>query len=66
MNIPNGTVVNPEDRRARVVDAAYYRYTLRGYEPGRDLEDWLWAEREVDAELLEGCICPSSARPRGS
>lgn len=35
-------------RRARIAIAAYYRAERRGFAPGREIEDWLEAEREVD------------------
>jgi hypothetical protein len=35
-------------RRARIAIAAYYRAERRGFTPGRELDDWLEAEREVD------------------
>lgn len=35
-------------RRARIAIAAYYRAERRGFAPGRELEDWLEAERELD------------------
>jgi hypothetical protein len=38
-----------EDRARRVAEAAYYRAEKRGFAPGWELEDWLAAEREIDA-----------------
>jgi hypothetical protein len=35
-------------RHARIALAAYLRAEARGFEPGRELDDWLDAEREVD------------------
>lgn len=35
-------------RRARIAIAAYYRAERRGFAPGREIEDWLEAERELD------------------
>lgn len=35
-------------RHARISLTAYLRSEARGFEPGRELEDWLEAEREVD------------------
>ncbi len=43
--------VSPGDRAQMVALAAYYRAERRGFEPGRELEDWLEAEAEVDAAL---------------
>lgn len=37
-------------REARIERAAYQRAERRGFEPGYDLDDWLNAEREIDAE----------------
>ena len=31
--------------------AAYYRAERRGFAPGGELEDWLAAESEIDAQL---------------
>jgi len=30
---------------------AYYKAEARGYEPGHEIQDWLDAEAEVDAEI---------------
>lgn len=46
-------VVAPEERRAMIAEAAYFRAQARGFEPGREIEDWLAAEKEIDAALLE-------------
>lgn len=35
-------------RHARIAIAAYYRAERRGFAPGREIDDWLEAEREVD------------------
>jgi len=35
-------------RHVRIALAAYLRAEARGFEPGRELDDWLEAEREVD------------------
>ena len=58
---PNGLLADYEDRRQRIAHAAYCRYTLRGCESGRELEDWLCAEQEADAELVSGGIVPTRA-----
>ena len=42
-----------ENREARIAERAYWRAERRGFEPGRELEDWLHAEREVDGNLQE-------------
>jgi hypothetical protein len=39
-----------ESREARIAEAAYWRAEQRGFESGHELDDWLAAERQVDAE----------------
>jgi hypothetical protein len=46
--------VDPQQRSALIAKAAYLRALDRGFAPGHELEDWLAAEVEVDAELLRG------------
>jgi len=41
--------LTPAERHRRICDLAYRRAELRGFEPGHEQEDWLEAEREVDA-----------------
>ncbi|HEY8506795.1 MAG TPA: DUF2934 domain-containing protein [Steroidobacteraceae bacterium] len=43
--------ITPEMRRAMIAEAAYLRAERRGFAPGGEVEDWLAAEREVDALL---------------
>lgn len=44
-----------EDERHRMIaEAAYFRAAGRGFAPGGELEDWLAAQREVDALLAAG------------
>jgi hypothetical protein len=38
-----------DDRQQEIERRAYLRYLDRGREPGAELEDWLEAERQVDA-----------------
>lgn len=38
-------------REARVAVAAFYLAEARGFEPGRELDDWLMAERQIDEDL---------------
>lgn len=40
-----------EDRRRLIAEAAYLRAEQRNFAPGRELEDWLAAEIEIDALL---------------
>jgi len=37
-----------------IARAAYFRAMNRDFAPGHDVEDWLAAEAEVDAELFRG------------
>jgi hypothetical protein len=36
------------ERELRIREAAYFNAMQRGFAPGRELEDWLTAERVVD------------------
>ena len=45
--------VGPEHRTALIAEAAYFRAEKRGFVPGHETEDWLAAEAEVDATLLQ-------------
>jgi hypothetical protein len=39
--------VSNEETRRQIAEAAYFRAQERGFEPGRELEDWVEAESEV-------------------
>jgi Protein of unknown function (DUF2934) len=41
--------LSPEDRRELVRQTAYFLSECRGFDPSRDIENWLEAERQVDA-----------------
>jgi Protein of unknown function (DUF2934) len=43
--------VTPEQRWMMVCEAAYYIAEHRGFEAGHDVDDWLAAERQIDAAL---------------
>lgn len=45
--------VDPESRTALIARAAYFRAERRGFVPGHEVDDWLAAEAEVDARLLQ-------------
>ena len=49
--------VTAEARRQLIAESAYLRAERRGFAPGREAEDWLAAEAEVDA-LLKGESSP--------
>ena len=35
-----------KDRASRIAESAFYKAEARGFEPGREMEDWLEAEAE--------------------
>ncbi len=37
--------------RAMIAEAAYFRALERGFAPGRELEDWIAAETEINARI---------------
>ena len=41
--------LTPAERHRRISDLAYRRAEQRGFAPGNEVDDWLEAEREVDA-----------------
>jgi hypothetical protein len=43
--------VSAEARRAMIAERAYLRAERRGFAPGREAEDWLAAESEIDSLL---------------
>ena len=54
--LPTGLIPLDEataERLKRIAEAAYRRAQQRNFAPGHDLEDWLEAEREVDALLKQ-------------
>ena len=46
--------VSPEQRRCYVEVAAYFIAERHGFTPGRDAEDWIAAEAEIDRMIAEG------------
>lgn len=47
--VPPVTAPGEPVSKAMIAEAAYYRAEKRGFEPGKELEDWLEAEKEIDA-----------------
>jgi hypothetical protein len=47
-------LAGPGVRHGIIAQAAYFCAQRRGFEPGRELDDWLAAEAEVDAMLAVG------------
>ena len=43
----------PEERRARIAEAAYFRAERRGFAVGHEVEDWLAAEQDIERALPE-------------
>ena len=41
---------DPETRHGRISQAAYHLAQQRGFTPGKELEDWLTAERDIDQQ----------------
>jgi hypothetical protein len=48
---PGSREARPETRIERIARRAHEIYEARGGEHGKALEDWLQAEREIDAEM---------------
>ena len=46
--------VHQKARQELIAEAAYLRAASRGFAPGHDLDDWLAAEKMVDACLAGG------------
>jgi hypothetical protein len=53
-----------DDRQRRVEMAAYFRAERRGFEPGRELEDWFAAEAEIEAQIVPAPRKKPARRPR--
>jgi hypothetical protein len=47
----HSAVITEKERLRRIREAAYFRAELRGFQPGREAEDWSAAEWQVDAEI---------------
>jgi Protein of unknown function (DUF2934) len=45
------TVVDPENRRRLIAAEAYFFAERRGFTGGKEVEDWVAAERLVDSRL---------------
>jgi len=57
------------DLGALTAERAYYKAERRGFAPGHELEDWLAAEREVEALLAQmppEAVAPTLAEPPAS
>ena len=58
-----GGAVTPQARWQRTAIAAFYRAQARGFLPGWELEDWLEAERYVDAADAAAGATPDTQQP---
>ena len=43
----SGNAINFTDHDAKIAELAYYKAESGGFEPGRELDDWLDAEQEL-------------------
>jgi hypothetical protein len=43
--------IDAAEREARIAVAAFHLAEARGFEPGRELDDWLRAELQIDEDL---------------
>lgn len=50
----NDAMLAPMACAQTIAVAAYYLAEQRGFSPGRELEDWLRAEEEVESRLRSG------------
>ncbi|MEO7205481.1 MAG: DUF2934 domain-containing protein [Steroidobacteraceae bacterium] len=53
-----GSPINADVRRRKIIESAYFHAERRGFEPGHETEDWLRAENEVDSEIIFGVLPP--------
>ena len=47
--LPPATAPGEHERQSIIAEAAYYRAEKRGFAPGLEMEDWLAAEKEIEA-----------------
>lgn len=45
---------SPEQRQTMISEAAYFMAEHRGFESGHELQDWLFAENQIDAAISSG------------
>jgi Protein of unknown function (DUF2934) len=48
-SVPLAIFIFSSARHHMIAQNAYYRAERRGFQPGRELDDWLCAEHEVDS-----------------
>ncbi|MDH5300985.1 MAG: DUF2934 domain-containing protein [Gammaproteobacteria bacterium] len=49
----NINTLTQEERQQMIAETAYYIAEQHGFEPGRDQQNWLEAERQVDQMLSQ-------------
>jgi Protein of unknown function (DUF2934) len=54
-----------EPTQARIQQRAYELFEARGWEHGRDVEDWLEAEQQVRADVFENLLRAVAERGAG-
>jgi hypothetical protein len=52
VSIPTGPLIPASLRHDMIRDAAYFRAQARGFEPGKDVEDWLEAEQDIEEIIV--------------
>ncbi|MGD0960105.1 MAG: DUF2934 domain-containing protein [Methylomonas sp.] len=52
--------INPPCDDAKIAEIAYYKAESRGFEPGREFDDWLEAEQELMQNQESGNLSASS------
>jgi hypothetical protein len=50
-------------REARISEAAFFKAAARGFAPGHEWDDWLAAEKEIDAQSSGERSSGSALRP---
>jgi hypothetical protein len=51
-----GKTIDNETRYKMVAEAAYHLSEQQGFEPGRDMDNWLIAEQQIEAQLKKDKI----------
>ena len=57
------TLDDASERWQRTAVAAFYRAQARGFAPGGELDDWLWAERELNTPAGDAAVLPAVDEP---
>lgn len=60
-----GAIAEPDRRHSMIAEAAYYASERRGFAPGHEYDDWLAAEKQLDAVASvakTAVVEPSSVR----